>query len=103
MTAKVTISLPDELLERLDLEAATQGVARSELVQESVASYLGKSALERELEARRARVLEAVEGMRTFRERYAVIDERSGLDILREVRDTDDSAPVRDLRVERMR
>lgn len=103
MVAKVTISLPDELLERLDLEAATQGVPRSELVQESVASYLGKPSHERELEARRARVLEAVDGMRTFHDRYPVIDERTSLDILREVRDTDDSTLVRDLRVERMK
>ncbi len=103
MTAKVTISLPDELLERLDLEAATQGVPRSELVQESVASYLGKSAQEREREARSARVLEAVDGMRTFHDRHPVIDERTGVDILREVRDADDSTPVRDVRLERMR
>jgi Arc/MetJ-type ribon-helix-helix transcriptional regulator len=103
MTAKVTISLPDELLERLDAEAAGAGASRSELVQESLASYLGKTAEERAVEARRARMLEALEGMRTFHERYPIMDDRPSLEILREVRETDDSAPLRDIRKEHKR
>jgi len=95
MTAKVTISLPDELLERLDTEAAGAGASRSELVQESLASYLGKTAEERAVEARRARMLEALEGMRTMQDRYPLLDDRPTLEILREVRETDDSAPLR--------
>lgn len=95
MTAKVTISLPDELLERLDAEARELGVARSELVQESLATYLGKTAEERAAEARRARMQWALEGMRTMHERYPVYDDRPTLEILREIRETDDSAPLR--------
>lgn len=96
MTAKVTISLPDELLEQLDAEARELGVARSELVQESLASYLGKTAEERQAEARRARMLWALEQMETFEERYPTIyDDRPTLEILREIRETDDSAPLR--------
>ena len=95
MTAKVTISLPDELLERLDLEARELGVPRSELVQESLASYLGKTADERTEEARRTRLLEAIEGMRTFHIGRPIYDDRPSLEILREVRETDDSAPLR--------
>jgi predicted transcriptional regulator len=95
MTAKVTISLPDELLERLDAEARELGVPRSELVQESLASYLGRTTDERAEEARRARMLEAIEGMRTMGERYPILDDRPSLEILREVRETDDSAPLR--------
>jgi|GEM_PF-5661448 len=36
MTAKATISLPDELLERLDVEAIELAISRSEFVQESL-------------------------------------------------------------------
>jgi len=95
MTAKVTISLPDELLEQLDAAASEAGAARSELVQESLVAYLGKTAEERQAEARRARMEWALEGMRTMHERYPVYDDRSTLEILREVRETDDSAPPR--------
>jgi len=95
MTARVTISLPDELLERLDVDAAEAGVSRSEIVQESLASYLGKSAEERASEARRRRMLDALEGMRTMQERYPIRDNRPTLEILREVRETHDSAPLR--------
>ena len=98
MTARVTISLPDDLLERLDADAAAQGVARSELVQESLAAYLGKSAEERADEARRRQMLNAIEGMRTFHVGREVRDDRPSLEILREVRDTDDGAPLRDVR-----
>ena len=95
MTAKVTISLPDDLLDRLDAEARELGVPRSELVQESLATYLGKSAEERQSEARRVRMLEALEKMRTFSEGRTVYDDRPSLEILREIRETDDSAPLR--------
>jgi metal-responsive CopG/Arc/MetJ family transcriptional regulator len=101
MTAKVTISLPDDLFERLDAEADDLGVSRSELVQESLSAYLGKTQEERADEARRARMLEALEGMRTMHERYDVRDDRPTLEILREVRETDDSAPLRDIRKDR--
>ena len=100
MTAKVTISLPDELLSRLDAEAGELGRARSELVQESLAAYLGKTAEERQTEARRARMLWALEQMETFEERYPTIhDDRPTLEILREIRETDDSAPLRGIPV----
>ncbi len=95
MTAKVTISLPDELLQRLDAEARELGVARSELVQESLATYLGKTAEDRQAEARRVRALSALEQMRTFPDGRTVHDDRPSLEILREIRETDDSAPLR--------
>ncbi len=98
MTAKITISLPDDLFARLEAEAAESGASRSELVQESLATYLGKTREERVDEARRARMLEALEGMRTFHIGREVRDDRPSLKILREVRETDDSAPMRDVR-----
>ncbi|MHB9002947.1 MAG: ribbon-helix-helix protein, CopG family [Coriobacteriia bacterium] len=103
MTARVTISLSDELLSRLDAEADLLGVPRSELVQESLATYLGKSAGERASESRRARMIEAFEGMKTMQDRYEILDDRPSLEILREVRETDDSAPLRDIRTERLK
>lgn len=93
MTARVTISLPDELLDRLDAEADELGVPRSELVQESLASYLGQSAEERAAAIQRTRMREAIERMRTMEQRYPLADTRSGLEVLREVRAADDSAP----------
>jgi metal-responsive CopG/Arc/MetJ family transcriptional regulator len=98
MTSKVTISLPDELLERLDAEATDLGIARSELVRESLATYLGRTREERIDDARRARMLEALEGMRNFHVGREIRDDRPSLEILREVRETDDSAPMRDVR-----
>jgi metal-responsive CopG/Arc/MetJ family transcriptional regulator len=95
MRAKVTISLPEELLAKLDAEAATLGVSRSELVQEAAGTYLGQTQEQRAEEARRARVRGAMERMRTMDERYPTLDDRPSLEILREVRETDDSAPLR--------
>ena len=103
MVARVTVSLPDDMLARLDNEARAVGVPRSELVQESLAAYLGKSAEERASEARRARMQRAFEGMWTMQDRYEVRDDRPSLEILREVRETDDSAPLRDIRTERLK
>lgn len=92
MTAKVTISLPEDLLARLDGEAGTLGRARSDLVQESLVAYLGKTAEERAAEARLAGMREAIEHLRTMFDGVALLDDRPTLDILREVRGTDDRA-----------
>lgn len=98
MYARVTISLPEELLERLDSDAAESGTSRSLLVQESISAYLGKTAEQRADESRRRRMMDALEGMRTFHVGREIMDNRPSLEILREVRETDDSAPLRDVR-----
>jgi Arc/MetJ-type ribon-helix-helix transcriptional regulator len=95
MRAKVTISLPKELLAKLDAEAATRGVSRSELVQEAARTYLGQTQEERAEEARRARMREAVEGMRAMAARNPRLDGRPSLEILREIREGRDPAPLR--------
>jgi metal-responsive CopG/Arc/MetJ family transcriptional regulator len=95
MAARVTISLPEELLEKLDAEAGSLGTSRSFLVQEATANYLGRSVEQRLDDQRRARVLDAIEGMRRMAERSRVLDGRPTLEILREIRETDDSAPLR--------
>lgn len=86
MVAKVTVSLPEDLLARLDAEADSLGVSRSLLVQEATASYLGKNADERAAEVRKARVRAAIQGMREMAARNPRLDGRNSLEILREIR-----------------
>jgi Arc/MetJ-type ribon-helix-helix transcriptional regulator len=95
MRAKVTISLPEELLAKLDAEADALGVSRSELVQEATGTYLGQTAEERAEEARRARLRHAMDLMREMADNNPLLDGRPTLEILREIRATDDSAPLR--------
>jgi predicted transcriptional regulator len=99
MVAKVTISLPEALLARLDAEAASMGASRSLVAQEAMASYLGRSAEQREATARAAKADELIERLRHFWDGVEIRDNRPSLEILREVRETDDSAPMRDDRV----
>ena len=96
MVAKVTVSLSEELLARLDAEAEALGTSRSFLVQEATASYLGKSQAQRAGEARSARVHAAIAGMREMAAANPRLDGRTSLEILREVRDSNDSAPLHD-------
>ena len=95
MVAKVTISLPEELLSKLDAEADSLGRSRSFVAQEAMASYLGKTGEQRADDARRARIGGAIEAMRNFQVGRQIRDGRPTLEILREVRETDDSAPLR--------
>lgn len=99
MVAKVTISLPEELLARLDAEAASAGASRSWVAQEAMAGYLSLSTEEREAAARAAKADELVERLQHFWDGVEIRDDRPSLEILREVRETDDSAPMRDDRV----
>lgn len=94
MVRKVTVSLPDALLDVIDAEAAALGVSRSELVQEASAHYVAHTAQERQAEARRREVAEAVAGMREMAARYPTLDPRSSAEILREVREFDGGGPV---------
>jgi predicted transcriptional regulator len=96
MVAKVTISLPEALLAKLDAEAESAGCSRSFVAQEAMASYLSKTADQREDDARRTRIAWAIEGMRHFEEGRVIRDDRPSLEILREIRETDDSAPLCD-------
>jgi predicted transcriptional regulator len=94
MVKKVTVSLPDELLDQLDAEAEALGLSRSGIVQEASAHYLTHTSEERDVEQRRARAARVTAGFAAV-QAMPLIDGRPGLDILREMRDTDDSAPVR--------
>lgn len=92
MVRKVTVSLPDELLERIDREAQEAGVSRSELVQEASAHYLAHTVDERVRDEQRARRLRAIEGMREIG-RMPSRDPRPSLEILREIREFDGGGP----------
>jgi Arc/MetJ-type ribon-helix-helix transcriptional regulator len=93
MVAKISISLPDVLLCELDAEAREAGISRSELIKEATASYLGKTAEERRAERRRAAGERAMKLAAELRAR-PIRDTRPTLDILREIRETEDSAPM---------
>jgi predicted transcriptional regulator len=66
VTAKVTISLSDDLLARLDAEAAALRTTRSALLQEAAASFLVRAPNDRQDDARRHRVLAAIGNMRAM-------------------------------------
>jgi predicted transcriptional regulator len=98
MVAKVTISLPEELLAKLDAEAASAGASRSWVAQEAMAGYLSQTAEQREAAERMRRADDLMERLLHFEDGLEIRDDRPSLEILREVRATDDSAPMRDVR-----
>jgi hypothetical protein len=66
VTAKVTISLSDDLLARLDAEAVALGTTRSALLQEAAASFLVRPPKDRADDAQRRRVLGAIDSIRAM-------------------------------------
>jgi predicted transcriptional regulator len=66
VTAKVTISLSDDLLARLDAEAAALKTTRSALLQEAAASFLVRPPQDRLDGARRRRALAAIDSIRAM-------------------------------------
>lgn len=85
MVRKVTVSVPDELLARIDAEAVALGVSRSEIVQEASAHYLSQTAEERAraaLVARRKLAIQRMAEIGAGSER----DPRSSLEIIKEGR-----------------
>ncbi len=96
MVSKITISLPDDLVERIDREAAKVGDSRSGVIREASARYLDLTAEERRVEGRRRRVLAALDDMKAMAAEQPRCDSRPTLEVLREIRETNDSAPLRD-------
>ena len=86
MTARVTISLPDDLLAQLDVIAASESLTRSDVVREAAGVYITAHADGLEA-ARRLRAVE--DGITWLREIAAQpsLDPRPSLEILHEVRD----------------
>jgi predicted transcriptional regulator len=85
MTDRITITLPDGLVEELDRLAVEAGTSRSGIIREASASYVAEK---RTTERDRAR-LAAVEATLTLFEqmrRMPPLDDRPVLEILREIR-----------------
>jgi Arc/MetJ-type ribon-helix-helix transcriptional regulator len=85
MTARFTVSLPEEDLARIDELAAEQGVTRSEFVREAAARYIAKSDETAEAARRREAGERFLEHLETW-QGLPALDERPTLEILREIR-----------------
>jgi hypothetical protein len=94
MVAKITISIPESLLEQIDSRASEHGGTRSGFIQEAAVRYVTQLDEEANRSVRQRKVLEALEGMKAMRD-FPLVDSRPSLEILREMRETDDSAPLR--------
>lgn len=86
MYAKVTVSLPEDLLAAIDSDALREGTTRSGLVQEAAEEYLARKSSAAEERYRRG--MAAVSAMREMA-RLPSRDPRPSLEILRELRDND--------------
>jgi predicted transcriptional regulator len=84
---KISISLPQELAQRLDELAKESGVSRSSLVQEAVARYVASRTADAEAERRHASVDRAIAGLDEVASAWGE-DERQGVEYLADIRDT---------------
>ena len=85
MTARVTISLPDELLARLDRIAASESLTRSDVVREAAGQYLASRTSDAEATRRLHAVEDGIAWLSQIAEKPSA-DSRPSLEILREVR-----------------
>jgi hypothetical protein len=84
--ARVTISIPEDLLAEIDADASAAGVSRSAVIQEAAARYVVEKRSVDAAEEHRRSVGQALEGFRKIRE-TPVRDPRPTLELLREIRD----------------
>lgn len=85
MSARVTITLPERVLDRLDAIASAEGLSRSEVVREAASSYLSQRDREGALSAR---MLAVHEGIAWLEDTARTIPEGTphSLELLHEVR-----------------
>ena len=86
--ARVTISLPNALLVRLDELAEEGGLSRSELLREASAHYVTHRKEEAEVLARREAIEDGVQWLEAI-SAEPMVDDRPSIEILRELRETD--------------
>ena len=86
--ARVTISLPDALLGKLDELAEGEGISRSELVREASAHYVVHRGEEAVALVRRKAIEDGIQWLEKISVEPA-IDDRPSIEILRDLRDTD--------------
>ena len=92
MGARITVSLPQTLVDQIDLYASRAGVSRSFVVREASAEYLTEAAGRYAAERRKR----GTEGLLSFLEETSsvpAIDDRPVLEILRELRGSLGPAP----------
>jgi len=85
MVARVTVTLPERILERLDAIADAEGLSRSEVVREAASSYLSRRDREGALSARDLAVREGVAWLEEAARRVPASAPAS-LDLLHEIR-----------------
>jgi predicted transcriptional regulator len=88
MVTRVTVTLPDEVLQSLDAVAAHEDMSRSEVVREAAVSYLAARESGAESRARSAAVIDGLAWLDTVAHKPSS-DPRPSLEILRETRDRD--------------
>lgn len=89
MVAKITISLPEELVSEIDSLAAERGASRSLIIREAASELVTAARREKRRQERQAgvdRALGALAALRSAPGRTG----RSGTSILRDIRDSDD-------------
>jgi predicted transcriptional regulator len=85
MTARVTISLPEELLGQLDAIADAESLTRSDVVREAAGAYVTAHASGLQAARRQRAVDDGIAWLREIAAKPA-LDPRPTLEILREVR-----------------
>ena len=85
MTARVTISLPDDLLAQLDAIARDESLTRSDVVREAAGSYLASRASGSEAAQRLQAVEEGIAWLKQIAAE-PTDDSKPSLELLREVR-----------------
>lgn len=85
MAARVTITLPEQMLDRLDSIAAVEGLTRSDVVREAASSYLTQRDRSSALSARGAAVQDGIVWLEQVARQISGTTPQS-LDLLHEVR-----------------
>lgn len=87
MVSRVTVTLPEDLLARLDSVAADERVSRSDVVREAAAEYLSRRKSDRISRLRQTAAEEGVAWLEGIASREQS-DSRSSLEILHELRES---------------
>ena len=86
MAARVTVTLPEPMLDRLDSIAAAEGLTRSDVVREAASSYLSQRDRQSALSMRGAAVEEGIAWLEQAARQVSASTPDS-LDLLHEIRE----------------
>ena len=85
MSARVTVTLPEPMLERLDLIAQAEGLTRSDVVREAASSYLSQRDRKSALSERDTAIQEDLAWLENIAQHVPVSTPQSS-DLLHEIR-----------------